>query len=226
MEFSRNIKGQEDAISFRDLPESGRRWKFGDCEYVEIRRQLLVRGELAKLESKPLEVVIDDGDIVTAGGMTAWTDLGLRLIQKLMGSAVALETAKYMLLDPSGREQSFYKSFLPRFDHGDVEILKVQHWLQKNGCRNVDLSKMAKKSGLELRTFMRRFQKATTLRPTEYCQHLRIGKARGLLESTKKPVEKISWEVGYEDPASFRKVFQKVLGLSPREYRKRFAIGC
>ena len=68
---------------------------------------------------------------------------------------------------------------------------------------------------------MRRFQKATSLRPTEYCQQLRIGKARGLLESTKKSVEKISWEVGYEDPASFRKVFQRVLGLSPREYRNR-----
>jgi transcriptional regulator GlxA family with amidase domain len=130
-----------------------------------------------------------------------------------------------MLLDPAGREQSYYRSFLPSFHHGDREILKVQHWLQKNGCRNVDLSKMAKTSGLELRTFIRRFQKATTLRPTEYCQQLRIGKARELLESTRQSVEKISWEVGYEDPASFRRVFQKVLGLSPREYRKRFAIG-
>jgi transcriptional regulator GlxA family with amidase domain len=80
------------------------------------------------------KIVIDDGDIITAGGMTAWTSLGILLIHKLVGSAVMLETARFMLVDPSGREQSFYSRFSPRLDHEDVEILKVQHWLQKNGC--------------------------------------------------------------------------------------------
>lgn len=170
-------------------------------------------------------IVIDDGDIITAGGMTAWTDLGIRLIHRVMGSAIASQTARFMLVDPAGREQSYYSSFLPRLEHGDSEILKVQHWLQKNGCRNVDLAKMAKTSGLELRTFIRRFQKATTLKPTEYCQRLRIGKAREMLEGTRRSIEQISWAVGYEDPSSFRKVFYKIVGLSPREYRRRFTFG-
>jgi transcriptional regulator GlxA family with amidase domain len=167
-------------------------------------------------------ILIDDGDIITAGGMTAWTDLGIRLIHRTMGTAIAAQTARFMLLDSAAREQSFYSSFLPRLEHGDSEILKVQHWLQRNGCRNVDLNKMAKVSGLGLRTFIRRFQKATALKPTEYCQRLRIGKAREMLESTRRSVEQISWTVGYEDPASFRKVFHKIVGLSPREYRNRF----
>jgi AraC-like DNA-binding protein/anti-sigma regulatory factor (Ser/Thr protein kinase) len=135
-----------------------------------------------------------------------------------------LETARFMLADPSGREQSYYGSFSPHLHHGDAEILKVQHWLQKNSCRNVDLTKMAKTAGLAVRTLIRRFKKATSLKPTEYCQRLRIGKAREMLECTKQSVEKISWAVGYEDPASFSRIFYKIVGLSPSEYRRRFTV--
>lgn len=170
------------------------------------------------------KLIIDDGDIITAGGMTAWTDLGVRLIHRLLGPTVMRETARFMLMDLSDREQSYYSSFLPRLVHGDAEILKVQHWLQKHGCRNVDLTKMAKTAGLEVRTFLRRFKKATTLKPTEYCQRLRIGKSRQMLESTKQSIEKISWAVGYEDPASFRRIFYRIMGLSPSDYRNRFTV--
>lgn len=170
------------------------------------------------------KLIIDDGDIITAGAMSAWTDLGVRLIHRLMGPTVMRETARFMLMDLSDREQSYYSSFLPRLDHGDGEILKVQHWLQKSGCRNVDLAKMAKIAGLEVRTFLRRFKKATTLKPTEYCQRLRIGKSREMLESTRQSIEKISWAVGYEDPASFRRIFHRIMGLSPSDYRNRFTV--
>ena len=176
------------------------------------------------VDVNPDKLIIDDGDIVTAGGMTAWTDLGIYLIRRFLGRTVTLETARFMLVDPSGREQSYYGGFLPRLHHGDAEILKVQHWLQKKGCRNVDLTRMAQTAGLEVRTFIRRFKAATGLKPTEYCQRLRIGKAREMLECTKQSVEKISWAVGYEDPASFRRIFHKLVGLSPREYRRRFTV--
>lgn len=134
------------------------------------------------------------------------------------------ETARLMLVDLSGREQSYYRSFSPRLHHGDAEILKAQHLLQKSGCRNIDLTKMAKTAGLEIRTFMRRFRKATNLKPTEYCQSLRIGKAREMLETTNHSVERISWDVGYEDPTSFRRIFHRIMGFPPSDYRSRFAV--
>jgi transcriptional regulator GlxA family with amidase domain len=82
---------------------------------------------------------------------------------------------------------------------------------------------MASVSGLEERTFLRRFQKATGLNPTQYNQRLRVGKAREMLEFTSDTVNQIAWAVGYDDPRSFRKVFHKVMGLSPGDYRRRFA---
>lgn len=168
-------------------------------------------------------MVIDDGDIMTAGGLMAWTDLGLRIAERLMGPTVMMETARFLLIDPSGREQKHYASFAPRLTHGDEAILKVQHWLQARGPGPVAVPDMAGEAGLEERTFQRRFKAATGMTPVEYVQHLRVGKARELLEFTRRTVDQIAWSVGYEDAAAFRKLFHRITGLSPHEYRQRFA---
>ena len=170
------------------------------------------------------KLMIDDGDIITAGGFMAWTDLGLRIVHRVLGPTVMMETARFMLVDPPGREQRYYSTFIPKLHHGDAAILKVQHWLQKTGAKEVDVAQMAKKAGMEERTFLRRFTKATGMRPTEYCQHLRVGKGREMLEFTKQSVEQVAWAAGYEDPGAFRKVFFKVTGLTPGEYRGRFGM--
>jgi transcriptional regulator GlxA family with amidase domain len=135
-----------------------------------------------------------------------------------------LETARFMLVDPPGREQRYYSNFAPKLNHGDGAVLKVQHWLQKNAARQPSISAMAAVSGLEGRTFLRRFRKATGLNPTEYSQRLRVGKARELLEFTSQTINQVSWAIGYEDPGAFRKVFRRVMGLSPGDYRRRFAV--
>jgi transcriptional regulator GlxA family with amidase domain len=175
-----------------------------------------------KLDTNKL--VIDDGDIVTAGGLMAWVDLGLKLIDRFIGPAIMLATARMFLVDPGGREQRFYRSFVPHLTHGDAVILKVQHWLQAKNGEKITLSLMAAEAGLGERTFLRRFHKATGLKPAQYLQHLRVGKARDMLELSALAVEEIAWRVGYEDPGAFRKVFRRVMGLSPGEYRRRFAV--
>jgi transcriptional regulator GlxA family with amidase domain len=169
-------------------------------------------------------MIIDDGDIITAGGILAWTDLGLTLVERLLGPSVMLETARFLLVDPPRREQRPYGHFLPRLDHGDGAILKVQHWLQATGARDHAVSALAERAGLEERTFLRRFQKATGLKPTEYAQQIRISKAREALELSRRPVEQIAWEVGYSDASAFRKLFQRMTGLAPAEYRRRFGV--
>jgi transcriptional regulator GlxA family with amidase domain len=169
------------------------------------------------------DMIVEDGDIITAGGMLAWTDLGLRLIHRVLGPTVVGDTAKFLLVDPSGREQRHYSTFAPRLSHGDDAVLKVQHWLQSHGSEEINVAELAERAGLEQRTFLRRFQKATGLRPTEYVQALRIGLARERLEFSRDTVERIAWNVGYKDPSAFRRVFQKVTGLSASAYRERFS---
>ncbi len=190
-------------------------WSFGD----ELRARFPdVRVDTDK-------IVIEDGDIITAGGLMAWTDLGLRIVDRFLGPTVMIETSKFLLIDPSGREQRHYSSFAPKLTHGDEAILKVQHWLQGKAGKPVSVADMASYAGLEERTFLRRFKASTGRRPIEYVQHLRIGKARELLEFTKRPVDQVAWAVGYEDAAAFRKLFHRTMGLTPGEYRQRFSSG-
>lgn len=171
------------------------------------------------------KLIVEDGDIITAAGVMAWTDLGLKLVDRLIGPAVMLATARFLLVDPPGREQRYYSSFSPRLSHGDAAILKVQHWLQAQGPQAAGLAAMAAQAGLEQRTFLRRFQRATGLRPTEYCQHLRVAKARELLELTTRSIDQIAFAAGYEDAGAFRRVFHRLVGLSPGDYRRRFGGG-
>lgn len=168
------------------------------------------------------DIIVEDGDIITAGGMLAWTDLGLRLIHRVLGPTVMADTAKFLLVDPAGREQRNYSTFAPRLSHGDDAVLKVQHWLQAHRAEDINVPALAERAGLEARTFLRRFQKATGLKPTEYVQALRIALARERLEFSRDTVERIAWNVGYKDPSAFRRVFQKVTGLSASAYRDRF----
>lgn len=58
---------------------------------------------------------------------------------------------------------------------------------------------------------------------TIYLQSRRVARARQLLESSALPFEEIVFQCGYEDVASFRKLFTRQVGMTPREYRSRFA---
>lgn len=177
-----------------------------------------------KLQLAAEQMVIDDGDIMTAGGILAWTDLGLTLVQKLMGAGTMLATARFLLVDPPRRDQDVYKAFVPKFDHDDSAILSVQHHIHAQAAEVHDIPELAGRAGLAERTFLRRFVKATGLRPTEYLQQIRIMKARDALETTNLSVEQISWNVGYSDVTAFRRVFLRATSLRPTQYRQRFGV--
>ncbi|SIT79391.1 GlxA family transcriptional regulator [Pontibaca methylaminivorans] len=179
----------------------------------------------ARFPHVPVDVdrlLIDGGQILTAGGVMSWTDLCLRLVERLRGAEVMTQTARFLLVDPPGREQRYYRIFSPRTGHGDAAVLAVQRWLQDTEARDISLERLAAKAGLERRTFLRRFRAATGMTTSEYGQRLRVGRACELLQFSAKTVEQIAWEVGYADPGAFRKIFARFIGLTPGEYRRRF----
>lgn len=189
-------------------------WAFAD---ELARRYPETRVDIARM-------VIDQGDIITAGGILAWTDLGLTLVERMLGRAVMLHAARFLLVEPPGRQQRPYAEFTPRLDHGDEPIARVQRWLQSSGGRDHAVPALAARAGLEERTFLRRFRKATGHRPTEYAQQIRVARARAALETSRRPIERIAFDVGYEDPSAFRKLFHRLTGLSPADYRRRFGL--
>jgi transcriptional regulator GlxA family with amidase domain len=107
--------------------------------------------------------------------------------------------------------------------HGDAAILKAQIWLTAHRERPASVADLARHSRLESRTFLRRFSKATGLKPKEYQQRLQISRAREMLEFSCTGIDEIASRVGYIDIDAFRRVFRKITGLAPSDYRRRFA---
>ncbi len=163
-----------------------------------------------------------ESGIVTAGAVSAWHDLAFYLIARFCGYRHAIETAKVFLLTDHIEGQSPYAVMTRPMEVRDAVIAKCQSWIAENYETDNPVEKMVEHSGLNARTFARRFQTETGYTPMDYVQALRIEEAKQELESAQRPVGEIAAEVGYEDVTSFRRVFKKRVGLTPAAYRKKF----
>ncbi len=180
------------------------------------------RQRFPKINLQIDRLIIDGVDYLCAGGTGAHIDLALHLIEKYGSKSLANVCARMMLIDGNRRDQAPFVRFKGYKDHIDEPILKVQQWLDRYYREKVSVRVMAKRSGLNERTFLRRFRKATGEAPLEYLQKMRIEKAKQLLTGTEQPLEKITSAVGYVDLSSFRRLFHQVVGISPTSYRQRF----
>jgi transcriptional regulator GlxA family with amidase domain len=168
------------------------------------------------------KIMVNDQDVITAGGMLSWLDLGLELVAQFSSPAIMRQLGKILVVDTGQREQRYYQQFSPELTHGDELILKVQQKMQTDYTLPIKIAGLADFCHLTERTFLRRFFRATGLNPSEYLQRLRIQKACDLLETVTDSFEVVANKVGYEDVNACRKIFVRIVGLSPREFRKRF----
>ncbi len=173
---------------------------------------------------KALVVTGERGELVMSGASASWHDLVLYLIAREIGPAAAQAITKFMLLQWHVDGQAPYAVFDAPMDHGDAAVLDAQKWLGDHYAVASPVEEMVKRSGLPARTLKRRFKKATGHTPISYVQHLRVEEAKRRLERTGEPIDKISWAVGYEDPAFFRRLFKRITRLTPGTYRRRLQL--
>ncbi len=172
-------------------------------------------------------ILVQTGDghrIVSCGGASSWQDLALYLIARYGSSEEAIRISKFFLYEWHRDGQLPYASMAANVVHGDAVVLRCQTWLGQNYERANAVAELVRISGLPKRTFDRRFRAATGYSPLAYVQALRIEEAKQMLESGSAPVDEVGREVGYEDAASFRRLFRRLAGMSPGDYRRRFRI--
>ncbi len=173
------------------------------------------------------KVLVATGDrqqFVMSGASASWHDLVLYLVARHVGPAAAQAIAKFMLLQWHVDGQGPYVVFEAPTDHGDAAVLDAQKWLGDHFAVAAPVEEMVKRSGLAERSFKRRFTKATGYSPIGYVQHLRVEAAKRRLERTDTPIDEISWNVGYEDPAFFRRLFKRTTRITPGAYRRKFRL--
>jgi transcriptional regulator GlxA family with amidase domain len=161
--------------------------------------------------------------IVTAGAVTAWQDLAIYLIARFCGQQQALHTAKIFLLSIHEDGQLPFAAMTRRPNSADKLISDCQVWIAENYASANPVQHMIAHSGLTPRTFARRFRAATGYQPIDYVQALRAEEAKQILETEDVGIDEIAEAVGYDDPASFRRMFKRKAGLTPAAYRKKFA---
>ena len=160
--------------------------------------------------------------VVCSGGASSWQDLALLLVAKHGGTAEAIRMSKLFLYQWHRDGQLPYASMVQNANHGDGIILHCQQWVAQHYERQDIIAQLVRESGLPKRSFDRRFRAATGYSPLAYVQTLRIEEAKQLLETSTVAVENVGREVGYEDAASFRRLFRRLTGMAPGDYRRKF----
>lgn len=163
-------------------------------------------------------------EFLMSGASTSWHDLILYLIAQHAGPTAAQAVAKMFAFQWHADGLSPYVVFEPITDHGDAAIHKAQTWLASHFSVANPIEQAARISAIPERSFKRRFKSATGHAPIDYVQRLRVEDAKRRLERTRAPVDEISWKVGYEDPAFFRRLFKRITGVTAGAYRRKFHI--
>ncbi|EIV96106.1 GlxA family transcriptional regulator [Frankia sp. QA3] len=173
----------------------------------------------------PNVLFIDNGQVLTSAGAAAGMDLCLHMVRRDHGTAVAAETARMsvMPLQRDGGQAQFIAREQPPPDGTELEPLL--HWLTANAHRELTLADIAAHAMVSTRTLNRRFREQTGLTPVAWLQRSRLRRAQILLETTCHPVEVIAAQVGFGSPAAFREQFRRLVGTSPRAYRRAFGGG-
>ena len=169
-------------------------------------------------------LVTKDNRIFCAAAFSACLNLGIEIVAEFLGPRAALTLARVMLIDANRTAQLPYANLLDQAKHGDELVLRAQTWLLTNLRRELDVEQLADRLHVTSRTLCRRFKKAIGETPREFLQNARIERAKRLLETTQDSLDEVVHRVGYEDVSSFRRLFTREIGISPREYRRQFRV--
>lgn len=183
--------------------------------------EMQLRYPLIKVKSD--RVITDEDGIYTGGGAFSALKLILYLIEKHCGRETVLLVSKQFSIDMAPASQAHFAVFAGQRQHDDDEILKSQAYIEQNYSTNISIDQVSALTNTGKRNFIRRFKAATNNTPIEYLQRVRIEAAKKALEDKNMPLNEIVNITGYEDIKTFRMVFKKMTGLSPRDYRKKYS---
>jgi transcriptional regulator GlxA family with amidase domain len=189
--------------------------------YEDLFRQHYPR---VRFDAAPNLVLADGaGRLVTAGGTTSWHDLALHIIARHASPGEAMRVAKVYLLKWHDEGELPYATLARRLPHPDALVRRAEAWLESH-FRDADVLRDAVRHvGVPERTLKRRFRLATGRSLIAYVQNLRIDEAKRLLESTDIAADEAGAQVGYSDASFFRRLFKRLVGVSPGQYRKMFS---
>ncbi|MGW5230342.1 helix-turn-helix domain-containing protein [Nocardia niigatensis] len=170
----------------------------------------------------PDVLFVDEGNLITSAGTAAGIDACLHLVRRELGSSVANAIARRMVVPPQrdGGQRQFIER--PVVDCSSDSLSETLHWMGEHLELPHTVEALAARSSMSTRTFARRFAAETGTTPVKWLTGQRVLLAKQLLEDTDLDLESLAHRCGFGSGALLRHHFQRVVGIAPVEYRRRF----
>ncbi len=176
------------------------------------------------LQVEPDSIYVKDGSTYTSAGVTAGMDLALHLVEEDHGRDLALKVAREMVMflkRPGGQSQ--FSAHLAAQTADKSVVREIQDYVLTHLGADLSVPALCQRAAMSERNFARVFRAATGVTPAGFVEAARIDEARRLVEASDVPLKKLADTLGYGNVDGFRRAFTRRLGVSPNDYRKRFA---
>lgn len=174
-----------------------------------------------KIEADAL--FIKDGAFYSSAGMTAGIDLALTLVEEDHGPALALSTARQLVvyMKRSGGQLQYSEPLRFQTRAGD-RFANLVAAIAADLSKDWTVEEMAAKAGLSSRQFARRFKSVFAQTPAACLERLRLDDARLRMASGERDLARIAHAAGFQSDDVFRRAFERRFGVTPSAYRSRF----
>ena len=180
------------------------------------------RAMFPKVNLQTDKLITDEKGIYTNGGAYSFLNLVIYLVEKYYDRQTAIFCSKVFQIEMDRQTQSAFIIFKGQKLHGDEMVQQAQAYIESKVDEKISVEDLSSRFAVGRRNFDRRFIKATGNTPVEYSQRVKIESAKKALETSRKTIHEVMYEVGYSDVKAFREVFRKITGMSPLEYRGRY----
>jgi transcriptional regulator GlxA family with amidase domain len=165
-------------------------------------------------------IFVKDGSIWTSAGISAGVDLALALIEEDLGTEIARDAARQLVVyfrRPGGQSQF---SALLDLDPSSDRIRRALTFAREHLHDPLSVEQLAKAACLSTRQFGRAFFAETGQTPAKAIEQLRAEAARVQIERDSEPIEMIARSVGFSDPERMRRAFIRAFGQPPQALRR------
>jgi transcriptional regulator GlxA family with amidase domain len=180
------------------------------------------RNMFPKVNLQTDQLITDEHGIYTNGGAYSFLNLMIYLVEKYYDRQTAIFCSKVFQIEMDRKSQSAFIIFKGQKLHGDEMVKEAQVYIENNLQEKISMEQLSSRLSVGRRNFDRRFIKATGNTPVEYAQRAKVESAKKALETSRKTISEVMYEVGYSDIKAFREVFRKITGISPLEYRSKY----
>jgi transcriptional regulator GlxA family with amidase domain len=168
------------------------------------------------------KIITEERGVYTSGGALSAMNLILHIVAKYYDRETAIYCSKVFEVEYDREDQLEFIIFSGQKNHHDKDIHKAQLFMESKVGDKIVIEDLCSRFAIDRRNFDRRFKKATGNSPYEYLQRIKIEAAKKFLETSRKTVNEIMYEVGYSDVRAFRQVFRKYTGMSPVDYKQKY----